>query len=66
MRKSIKNSLKVLELLKKSDPKLEEVGKPINFNWNKCKLETISFGHGITTTHYKQQRFMHLYQMVGY
>ena len=23
---------------------------PIPFNWNKCKLETISFGHGITTT----------------
>ena len=26
------------------------MGKPIKFNWNKCKLETISFGHGITTT----------------
>ncbi len=29
---------------------LEEVGVPHQFNWNKCKLETISFGHGITTT----------------
>ena len=29
---------------------IEEVGKPINFKWNKCKLETVSFGHGITTT----------------
>ena len=28
----------------------DEIGKPIPFNWNKCKLETISFGHGITTT----------------
>ena len=24
--------------------------RPIKFNWNKCKLETVSFGHGITTT----------------
>ena len=23
---------------------------PIKFNWNKCKLETVSYGHGITTT----------------
>ena len=29
---------------------IEEVGHPINFNWDKCKLETVSFGHGITTT----------------
>ena len=29
---------------------LDEIGSPIPFNWNKCKLETISFGHGITTT----------------
>ena len=29
---------------------MEELGKPINFNWNSCKLETVSFGHGITTT----------------
>ena len=29
---------------------LEEVGTPHKLNWNKCKIETISFGHGITTT----------------
>ena len=29
---------------------LEEVGSPHKLKWNKCKLETISFGHGITTT----------------
>ena len=29
---------------------LEEIGKPIKFDWNKCKLETVSFGHGITIT----------------
>ena len=37
-------------LLKTSDIELEEVGNPIKFDWNKCKLETVSFGHGITTT----------------
>ena len=29
---------------------LEEIGVPHKLKWNKCKLETISFGHGITTT----------------
>ena len=29
---------------------MEEVGNPIKFDWNTCKLETVSFGHGITTT----------------
>ena len=37
-------------LLKNPDLQLEEVGNPIKFNWNKCKLETVSYGHGITTT----------------
>ena len=37
-------------MLKSPKIQLEEVGNPISFNWNKCKLETISFGHGITTT----------------
>ena len=37
-------------LLKSPNLKLEEVGQPVSFNWNKCKLETVSFGHGITTT----------------
>jgi len=29
---------------------LEEVGVPHKLKWNKCKLETVAFGHGITTT----------------
>ncbi len=29
---------------------IEEVGKPLNFNWGKCPLATATFGHGITTT----------------
>ncbi len=38
------------KLLKSPELQLEEVGNPIIFDWNKCKLETVSFGHGITTT----------------
>ncbi len=29
---------------------IEEIGKPIKFNWGKCPLATASYGHGITTT----------------
>ena len=47
---------KYKEFIKKTsitqNPKieLEEVGVPHKLKWNKCKLETVSFGHGITTT----------------
>jgi len=46
----LKNFLENLGLLKTINFELEEIGKPLNFNWERCKLETISFGHGITTT----------------
>ena len=36
--------------MKSPELQIEEVGKPITFKWNKCKLETTSYGHGITTT----------------
>ena len=42
--------LKKIGILNKIDFDLEEVGQPIPFNWGKCKLATVSFGHGITTT----------------
>ena len=42
--------LKKIGILNKIDFDLEEVGKPIPFDWGKCKLATVSFGHGITTT----------------
>ena len=29
---------------------IEEVGKPTPIKWGKCKLATVSYGHGITTT----------------
>ena len=46
----LKNFLEKLGLLKNLNFELEEIGRPLNFNWEKCKLETVSFGHGITTT----------------
>ena len=45
-----KNFLQELNLLKAADLELEEVSKPRELKWNKCKLETVSFGHGIMTT----------------
>ena len=46
----LKNFIENLGLLKPIDFELEEIGQPHNFKWEKCKLETVSFGHGITTT----------------
>ena len=46
----LKNFLENLNLLKKINFELDEIGSPLTFNWNKCKLETVSYGHGITTT----------------
>ena len=37
-------------LTKNPKIELEELGTPHQIKWEKCKLETISFGHGITTT----------------
>tara|TARA_B100001989_G_C24551229_1_gene475018 strand:+ start:535 stop:2256 length:1722 start_codon:yes stop_codon:yes gene_type:complete len=45
-----KDFIKKTKLTKNPDIELEEVGVPHKLNWNNCKLETISFGHGITTT----------------
>jgi cell division protein FtsI (penicillin-binding protein 3) len=39
-----------LGILEKINFDIEEVGKPIKFNWGKCPLATASYGHGITTT----------------
>ena len=48
--KKFKKFIEDANLLEIPEFQLEEVGSPISFNWNKCKLETVSFGHGITTT----------------
>ena len=45
--KSFLNKLGVLEEISFD---IEEVGIPLKFNWGKCPLATVSFGHGVTTT----------------
>jgi cell division protein FtsI (penicillin-binding protein 3) len=45
-----KDFIKKTNLLNTLDFELEEVGTPLSFRWDKCKLETISFGHGIAVT----------------
>jgi len=46
----LKSFLEKIGVLNKIDFDIEEVGEPIAFRWGKCKLATVSFGHGITTT----------------
>tara|TARA_B110001450_G_scaffold37452_1_gene33305 strand:- start:123 stop:1808 length:1686 start_codon:yes stop_codon:yes gene_type:complete len=46
-----KSFLRSMGILDKIDFDIEEVGRPQPIDWYEgCKLETISFGHGITTT----------------
>ena len=42
--------IKKTKITNSPEIELEERGSPHRLKWNKCKLETISFGHGITTT----------------
>ena len=46
----LKSFLKDINILAYPNLELDELGRPIQFDWTKCKLETVSFGHGITTT----------------
>jgi cell division protein FtsI (penicillin-binding protein 3) len=46
-----KSFLKTIGILDKIDFDIDEVGRPQPIDWYEgCKLETIAFGHGITTT----------------
>tara|TARA_B100001057_G_scaffold496162_1_gene596921 strand:- start:756 stop:2435 length:1680 start_codon:yes stop_codon:yes gene_type:complete len=46
----LKKFMNDLDLINPIKFDIEEIGIPIPFNWGKCKLATISYGHGITTT----------------
>ena len=48
--KNFKDFIKKTKLTKNPVIELEEVGLPHQLKWNRCKLETVSYGHGITTT----------------
>ncbi len=47
---NFKKFIKKTKITQNPTIELEEVGVPHKLKWNKCKLETVSFGHGITTT----------------
>ncbi len=48
--KKFKSFLSKIGLLDEMNFDIQEIGKPLKFNWGKCPLATASFGHGITTT----------------
>ena len=48
--KKFKSFLTKIGILEEIKFDIQEVGKPIKFNWGKCPLATASYGHGITTT----------------
>ncbi|MDA8835158.1 penicillin-binding protein 2 [Candidatus Pelagibacter bacterium] len=46
-----KSFLKTIGIIDKINFDIDEVGKPLKIDWYEgCKIETIAFGHGITTT----------------
>jgi len=47
---NFKEFIRKTKITKNPEIELEEVGVPHKLKWNRCKLETVSFGHGITTT----------------
>ncbi|MBD1147005.1 penicillin-binding protein 2 [Pelagibacterales bacterium SAG-MED28] len=49
-KENYKKFIKDTNITRNPKIELEEVGVPHKLKWNKCKLETVSFGHGITTT----------------
>ena len=46
----LKQFLETIGILNQLSFDIEETGKPIPFKWRECKLKTVSYGHGITTT----------------
>ena len=50
MKKKYREFIDKTKLTKNPEIELEEVGVPHKLKWNRCKLETVSYGHGITTT----------------
>ena len=47
---NLKNFLEKIGVLDRTKFDIEEVGTPLPFKWGDCKLKTVSYGHGITTT----------------
>ena len=46
----LKSFLKQIGVLNQLNFDIDEIGTPLPFTWRDCKLKTVSYGHGITTT----------------
>ena len=46
----LKRFLEKIGVLSQLTFDIQETGKPLSFKWRNCKLKTVSYGHGITTT----------------
>ena len=46
----LREFLEKIGILGKLNFDIEEIGSPLPFEWRDCKLKTVSYGHGITTT----------------
>tara|TARA_B100001057_G_scaffold496856_1_gene599434 strand:- start:4608 stop:6263 length:1656 start_codon:yes stop_codon:yes gene_type:complete len=46
----LRQFLEKIGILGKLKFDIEEIGSPLPFKWRDCKLKTVSYGHGITTT----------------
>ena len=49
-REKLKRFLEKIGVLSQLTFDIQETGKPLSFKWRNCKLKTVSYGHGITTT----------------
>tara|TARA_B100000963_G_scaffold130096_1_gene113539 strand:+ start:2176 stop:3831 length:1656 start_codon:yes stop_codon:yes gene_type:complete len=49
-KEKMREFLGLIGMLDKIKFDIEEVGNPLPFKWRDCKLKTVSYGHGITTT----------------
>ncbi len=49
-REKLKKFLEKIGVLSQLTFDIQETGKPLSFKWRNCKLKTVSYGHGITTT----------------
>ena len=49
-KQKLQSFLNKIGILNQLDFDIEETGKPLPFKWRDCKLKTVSYGHGITTT----------------
>tara|TARA_Y100000992_G_scaffold298871_1_gene264749 strand:+ start:1773 stop:3428 length:1656 start_codon:yes stop_codon:yes gene_type:complete len=49
-KEKLKKFLEKIGILSQLNFDIEEIGRPLPFKWRDCKLKTVSYGHGITTT----------------